>query len=436
MRPPRRVQLYVWCVVVTAVGIGIAVGVLDAETPTQGDWIMAVVLGATVMLARAVPIQLAPRTRVAADTAAAFAAVLLLPPPLAIVATTLALAASGVFQPSILVQQAFNIAQGVLAVSLGAATVAFLTRDGVNGLSDSTYLWSAFIAAIVMYVTNVALIDGIISLQQRRRPFERWWAMHHQHVWQEISLFLLGLLVAVVAEQHAWALGLLAVPTIVVYRSLRDGVALKYQTRQALEELADIVDLRDRYTHGHCRRVADLSGILARRVGLAPDEVERIMMAARVHDVGKIGIKSTVLMKPGDLTDVEWIEMRSHPEIGARVILKFPEFASGAEMVLSHHEWWNGDGYPRGLAGERIPLGARVIAVADAWDAMVSHRAYRQAMDLDLALAEMERGRGSQFEPRLVDAFIVMLRERPDLARQHTEITQEIDIAEERPAAV
>lgn len=436
MRPPRRVQVYVWCVVGLAVAVGLTVGVLDPATPSRRDWPMAVVLGGVVILARAVPVQLAPRTRVAADTAAAFAAVLLLPPPLAIVATALALAASGTFQPSILIQQAFNVAQGVLSVSLAAATVAFLTRDGVSGPSDTSYLWSAFIAAIVMYVTNVALIDGIISLQQRRRPFERWWAMHHQHVWQELSLFLIGLLVAVVAEQHAWALVLLAVPTIVVYRSLRDGVALKYQTRQAVEELADIVDLRDRYTHGHCRRVADLSGLLARRVGLPPEEVERIMMAARVHDVGKIGIKSTVLMKPGDLTDVEWIEMRSHPEIGARLILKFPEFASGGDMVLAHHEWWDGSGYPRGLAGERIPLGARVIAVADAWDAMVSHRAYRQAMDLDLALGEMERGRGTQFEPRLVDAFIVMLRERPDLARQHTEITQEIDVPGGRHAVV
>jgi HD-GYP domain-containing protein (c-di-GMP phosphodiesterase class II) len=156
-------------------------------------------------------------------------------------------------------------------------------------------------------------------------------------------------------------------------------------------------------------------------------------VAGEQRHVGKIGIKSTVLMKPGDLSDLEWVEMRSHPEVGARLVAKFPEFAYGRELVLSHHERWDGNGYPRGLAGEEIQPGARVIAVADAWDAMVSHRAYRRAMDLELALEEMEHGRGTQFEPRVLDAFLAMLREQPELVRQHTEFTQDVDVAEPWP---
>jgi HD-GYP domain-containing protein (c-di-GMP phosphodiesterase class II) len=280
-----------------------------------------------------------------------------------------------------------------------------------------------------MWFTNTVLVDAVIAIQQRRPLFERWWAHNHLHVWQQASLYLVGLLMVAVAAERAWALVLLLLPSFVIYRSLRDGAALRIQTRLALEELADIVDLRDRYTHDHCRRVGDLSGLLARRLACPPEEVERIYLAARVHDVGKIGIRSSVLLKPGDLTEVEWQEMRSHPEVGARIVAKFPEFAAGRELVLSHHERWDGSGYPRGLQGAQIPLGARIIAVVDAWDAMTSNRAYRQAMSVERAVDELNNGRGTQFEPRVVDAFTALLSDQPELARVHTDYTQDVDAA-------
>jgi HD-GYP domain-containing protein (c-di-GMP phosphodiesterase class II) len=119
--------------------------------------------------------------------------------------------------------------------------------------------------------------------------------------------------------------------------------------------------------------------------------------------------------------------------VGARLLEKFPEFADGAELVLCHHERWDSRGYPRGLAGETIPFGARVIAVTDTWDAMTSHRAYRQAMDVDAALAEIQRGRGSQFDAQIADAFLELLHRRPELARQHTDFPQEIDVPAPAP---
>ncbi|MDQ3653773.1 MAG: HD-GYP domain-containing protein, partial [Chloroflexota bacterium] len=299
---------------------------------------------------------------------------------------------------------------------------------GVNRAGDLRLIVAALAATAAMWGINVILVDAVVGLQQRRRPFERWWATNRAQLPQQAALYLLGLLMVASPSQHTWALALLLLPSFVVYRSLRDGVALQIQTRLALEELADVVDLRDRYTHAHCRRVAEMSQALARRLGCPPEEVERIYMAARVHDVGKIGIKSTVLLKPGDLSELEWLEMRSHPEIGARLVAKFPEFAVGRELLLSHHQRWDGSGYPRRLAGESIPFGARVIAVADTWDAMTSNRAYRQAMDLERAFDEMESGRGTQFEPLVVDTFIQMLRDRPELARRHTEETQDIDV--------
>lgn len=180
---------------------------------------------------------------------------------------------------------------------------------------------------------------------------------------------------------------------------------------------------RDNYNEAHCLRVGEMSTLIGERMRLSSAEIDLIGMAACVHDIGKLGVSPDILQKPGDLTDVEWSEIRNHPEIGARIVGRSPLLRPAREIVLSHHERWDGRGYPRGLRGEAIPREARVIAVADAWDAMVSHRVYRLAMDLDDALGEMKNGRGTQFDPVALDAFLALLKDQPHLLRQHTEPT-------------
>lgn len=436
MGPPRRVRNFVWIVVAVTAVISLLSVVLADLPPSRDDALTALLLAAIIALARAYPVQIGPRKQITVENAAEFAAVLVLPPELAIGATLLGLSCASVVRPSILLQQAFNVSVAVLGVAAAAGIAAALLDAPADQSVTVRLVVTAVLAALTMWFMNAALVDVVVALQQRRRLFEHWWATNRHGIWQEASLYLLGLLMVVSPADHSWALALLIVPSLVVYRSLRDGVALQYQTRMALEELADVVDLRDRYTHAHCRRVADMSRLLARRVGCSLEEVERIYLAARVHDVGKIGIKSTVLMKPGDLNELEWIEMRGHPEVGARLVSKFPQFAQGAELVLCHHERWDGQGYPRGLAGETIPQGARVIAVTDTWDAMTSNRSYRQAMDLGVAFQQMEQGRATQFDPAILDAFLAMLREQPDLARQHHEFPQEIDAPQPRRRTV
>jgi HD-GYP domain-containing protein (c-di-GMP phosphodiesterase class II) len=282
-------------------------------------------------------------------------------------------------------------------------------------------------AAAGMYVTATALVLGITAVQLRENPLRRAWASQRETMITEAALSLTGILTALAAAERPWALLLLIAPAAIAQRALRDGVALRAQTRLALEELADIVDMRDHYTYEHSRRVAELARATAKRLGLRDEAVELVTMAGRVHDVGKIGIKSSVLMKPGKLTDAEWQEMRSHPVVGARLITNFPQFALGRELVLHHHERYDGKGYPGKLAGERIPLGARILAVADAWDAMTSHRAYRRALDLAHVRAEMERGSGTQFDPDVVHAFLAVLDERPDLAAPAVQVEQDVD---------
>jgi hypothetical protein len=171
--------------------------------------------------------------------------------------------------------------------------------------------------------------------------------------------------------------------------------------------LTGTIDAKDPYTRGHSQRVAHLAERMATAMEMGPRVAERYRIAGLVHDVGKIGVPEAVLRKPGKLTDQEFALIKLHPETGYRILKEI-----GATMddvlpgVLHHHEKWNGQGYPHGLAGEAIPLIARVLALADTFDAMCSSRSYRKAIPREQVLAEIQRCAGTQFEPRLAEAFV------------------------------
>jgi HD-GYP domain-containing protein (c-di-GMP phosphodiesterase class II) len=178
---------------------------------------------------------------------------------------------------------------------------------------------------------------------------------------------------------------------------------------QSLTGLARAVELRDPYTGKHQERVADLAVRLARAVGLPYREIGAIRTGALLHDIGKIGIPDAILLKPEPLTAEEFGLIRTHPLKGDELLSRIPFLADSRPGVRSHHERWDGKGYPDGLAEEAIPLSARIIAVADAFDAMTTHRVYRPPFPEDVALGELRACRGKQFDPILVDAFMGML---------------------------
>jgi diguanylate cyclase (GGDEF)-like protein/putative nucleotidyltransferase with HDIG domain len=173
---------------------------------------------------------------------------------------------------------------------------------------------------------------------------------------------------------------------------------------RAAASLARAVDARDTYTGRHSERVARLAASVATRMGLAADEVELTRLAGSLHDLGKLAIPEEILRKPGPLTDPERMVLERHPQIGFRMLESLGIDPVSA-WVLHHHERWDGTGYPDGLPGEAIPLGARIIFVADAFDAMTSERVYRDRLDASEALAELSRCAGTQFDPEVVAAF-------------------------------
>jgi HD-GYP domain-containing protein (c-di-GMP phosphodiesterase class II) len=170
--------------------------------------------------------------------------------------------------------------------------------------------------------------------------------------------------------------------------------------------LATSIDAKDPYTKGHSDRVNQYTLKMARQLKLPEDQLDMLQYMSLLHDIGKIGIKDSVLNKPGKLTEEEFDEIKKHPEVGYRIISEIKYLSKSAEVVRHHHERYNGMGYPSGLIGEKIPLGSRIISVADAYDAMTTERPYKKAMTHEEALLELNRCSGTQFDPRVVKAFI------------------------------
>ncbi|MHB2026352.1 MAG: HD domain-containing phosphohydrolase [Elusimicrobiota bacterium] len=187
---------------------------------------------------------------------------------------------------------------------------------------------------------------------------------------------------------------------------------------EMVRTLARAVDSKDSYTHEHSERASETARRLAKEIGLSPSMSRYVEYAALLHDIGKIGIDESILLKPGKLTAEEYEIMKKHPMIGHQILSPVKFLGPVAQMVLHHQEWYNGQGYPDGLKGEDIPLGARIVAVIDAWDAMTSDRPYRKALPKNVAVSELTRGAGTQFDPKIVEIFLKIAVEESAPAAQ------------------
>ena len=180
---------------------------------------------------------------------------------------------------------------------------------------------------------------------------------------------------------------------------------LKTANRQALFGLAEAIEAKDPYTRGHCGRVAAYSLVLAKEAGYPADGLETLEFGAFLHDIGKIGIKDAVLLKPGPLDEAEWVHMREHPVKGHEIASKIEMLKPIMPAVRSHHERWDGSGYPDKMKAEDIPLVARIVAIADAFDAMATDRPYKKALPLDECEAVLNKTAGKMYDPELVEVF-------------------------------
>lgn len=191
--------------------------------------------------------------------------------------------------------------------------------------------------------------------------------------------------------------------------------ALITSSETVLDALMTALNTRDTETEGHSERVTAYTIEMADRMHLSEAELTHIERGALLHDIGKIGVPDSILLKPGKLTPEEWVEMRKHPVIGYEMCAKIDLLKATAKIVLHHHEAWDGSGYPHGLKGDAIPLGSRIFAVADTLDAMTSDRPYRPSLPFAVARTEIEKFSGRQFDPRIVEVFLSV----PETRWQH-----------------
>ena len=396
------------------------------------DSVLAAVLVAIGVLAANFPVMIRKNYKVDATPAIDLALVVLFPPATAVALVGLVrLLGDGTLcmrrnpntgkrrrRP---IDLLFNTSQIVLTAA--AAAIIYRGVLDTGALAEGAgALVAAIAAAGAMYVTTTTLVVIAVAMMSRRSPVQVWLEAAAVDWKLTASMYAAGYVLALVSATHVWVALVMLGPLAGLQLAMKRAVQMRDQTIAAVESMADVVDMRDPYTGQHSKDVALHSVRLARQMHLPESDVELIRLAARVHDLGKIAVPDEVLHKQGRLTDAEFAIMKMHPATGADILARFPEYRRGRELVLAHHERIDGRGYPRGLAGDAIPLGARVIAVADSWDAMTSNRPYRTALDPHVAMAELLRGRGIQWDAAVVNSFAASM---PDLAPPEFEVEPE-----------
>ena len=223
---------------------------------------------------------------------------------------------------------------------------------------------------------------------------------------------------AMITEQYRESLeDLIADRNAALDRALED---VENSYRVTLKALVQALETRDFETHGHSERVVTFSLRLGHEMGLDRDALRDLELGALLHDIGKIGVPDAILRKPSKLSEREWEKMKQHPVHGHRILRNIPFLSGAAKVVSQHHERWDGNGYPKGLKGEAIDIGARIFAVIDAFDAMISDRVYRKGRTYDDAVTELKDCAGTQFDPEIVEAFAGVPREDWDLLRERS----------------
>lgn len=301
---------------------------------------------------------------------------------------------------------AFNIAQVTLASAL-----AILAYRGLGGTSftPNEFNLPAYIALVIVFTAvNTLAVSGVVALTESRRLLEVWRGTTVGTLGYDVlSVPFIYVFARVYTEWQALGVAALAIPLLGVRQLYKINAQLEQAHQELLEMMVANLEARDPYTSGHSRRVARNARIIARALGLSLKQVERIGVAALLHDVGKIHeVFAPMLRKPDKLTPEEWAIMQTHPIKSAELVAKVSQLKDALGPVRHHHENWDGSGYPDGLAGEEIPLGARVIMFADTVDAMTTDRPYRRAMSASQVRDEFIRQRGRQFDPEICDRLL------------------------------
>ena len=309
----------------------------------------------------------------------------------------------------------FNASQ--YALSAGIAGMVYQGLGGVVGAIDLTsYIIPAAACALVYYLVNSNLFMMVIHLAEGISFWSIWKNQLKGIIATYMALAPIGFIMAMVyVGIGIWGIVLFFFPLILARRSFELYTKMRKVYLDTIRALAAAIDAKDPYTKGHSERVAKMSVALAQELNLSDRDIENIEYTALLHDIGKIGISDSILGKKGSLTSQEFDKIKEHTIMGANIIEPVDFLKNSYRAIYHHHEKYNGKGYPDGIKSEDIPILARIIAVADAYDAMNSNRPYREKLNMNNILKELKDQSGKQFDPEVVKAlFTVLDREREE----------------------
>jgi HD-GYP domain-containing protein (c-di-GMP phosphodiesterase class II) len=409
--------LAVWLLALATVAVTVRYSPVVTATQANGV-LIALALVVFIALAGAMPLALSPMVKIHVGTAPLFAATLLFPVPIAACIGLVGTVAAHTYLQSrrrrTWQDLAFNGGRTVLQVALAGALFHSLARgqEVPAVVAASSLALAATLSGLAYYLVNVTAVYSATGLLTGRNPLRLWWSSLRLEGPQQAALLLFGVVTAVVVSLFPM-LGLAMVfPVSVVYSSLRTSATMRTQTQPAVEAIADAVDMRAFGASGHSRRVADLAARLAVRLGLNAHAVELVRRAARVHDIGKVGFSDAVLRRDGTITPAERLALRMHPAYGAEILAPFAEYQQCRHLVRLHHERPDGAGYPEGRAGSQIPLGAAIIAVAEAFDTLTTDRPHRPAIAPAQACVAISAGADTCWNARVVHALLAEVQEK------------------------
>ena len=420
----RRLAIFVG--IVSA--FGVVAGIFGAVFGTSTDWIGLVALVALVGAGQALALEVDDGS-ISVSAVGSIAGAALFGPRAALALALTIAAVEWSARRSPFHYVVFNV--GTLSLSSLAAAAVFTAGFG-GELGKFVYVAAGIVAGATYFGVNMSLLSAVVAIEGH----ERWWAVFRERfAWLATHYLVYGFIAGVIYVGYdaagVWALAVFAVPLLLMRKTqeaylrhtqrsaqkLRvaaetiqtQNVSLEHANRllrerstAAMESLSATVDARDAYTAGHSRRVQQLALAIGRELSLSQAELDLLGHAALFHDIGKLAIPDAILLKPASLTSEEWELMQRHADEGARIIDRLGFLNDAVPAIRHHHERFDGTGYPDGLKGEEIPLGARIIHVADALDSMLTTRIYRAARPASQALGELRRAAGTQFCPRCV----------------------------------
>jgi hypothetical protein len=402
----RIAWLYIGAVIAAA-------AVAVARGPFSGvDWTQVVALGLLLAACESTATLLSPRTSVAwsPNTIPSLAAVILMGPVGA--ALVGCFTVFGIRRGPSLPQRLFNTAMFALSAYLaGRAFLLFGGPTGAPTAIDFPSIIGPFVGAVVVFVViNFALLRGMLLLAREAGTPSGRLGLDFTVLLTDMGYAVFGVLIAALwGELNAFTPVLVIIPLMVSRWAVAQFAAQQRAYEATVSALCQAVETKDFYTRGHSERVSRGSVMIAREIGMRAERVEAIRYAGMLHDVGKLGVPTSVLQKSGSLTDDEYAAIQLHPMRGLDIVREIGFLDEALAGIMHHHERIDGRGYPMGLAGDEIPEFARVLAVADAFDAMTSTRSYRGARPVPEAVGELRKWAGTQFDPAFVDAFVTAI---------------------------